>query len=261
MQGAPGVDGNTVLYGTADPTSGVGVNGNFYINTATHFLFGPKSAGAWPAGTSLVGPAGPQGPPGTGGSGGGGDPGAGAFLFEASTTWAAPMSGTYLIKALGGGGGGGGGSIGAGGGAGGDCWTTANLNVGDVLNITIGAGGAGGADTGGTGGTGGDTIVSGVVTTMTAHGGVGGLGRTTAGGVAGGLGGAAVGGNLANKKGCGGNHAVSIADNAAWAGQGAGSRWGSGGRPGCLDVSADGEAGVAFGTGGGGGLQPSGMRT
>jgi hypothetical protein len=87
------------------------------------------------------------------------------------------------------------------------------------------------------------------------------LGRTTPGGVAGGLGGAAVGGNLVNNTGCNGNHAMSINTSAVWPGQGAGSRWGSGGRPGCLDVSADGEAGVAFGTGGGGGLQPSGMRT
>ena len=62
IQGVPGVDGNTVLYGTVDPVAGVGVNGNFYINTTTHFMFGPKAAGAWPAGTSLVGPVGPVGP-------------------------------------------------------------------------------------------------------------------------------------------------------------------------------------------------------
>ena len=60
-QGNPGVDGNTVLYGAADPTSGIGVNGNFYINTTTHFLFGPKSSGAWPAGTSIIGPQGAAG--------------------------------------------------------------------------------------------------------------------------------------------------------------------------------------------------------
>ncbi|MCA1452823.1 hypothetical protein I6F35_06260 [Bradyrhizobium sp. BRP22] len=60
-QGIQGVPGNTVLYGTSDPTAGDGVNGNFYINTTTHFMFGPKAAGAWPAGTSLIGPQGPQG--------------------------------------------------------------------------------------------------------------------------------------------------------------------------------------------------------
>ncbi|MCA1452117.1 hypothetical protein I6F35_02670 [Bradyrhizobium sp. BRP22] len=61
IQGVPGADGNTVLYGAIDPAAGVGVNGNFYINTTTHFMFGPKAAGAWPAGTSLIGPQGPQG--------------------------------------------------------------------------------------------------------------------------------------------------------------------------------------------------------
>ncbi|MGX1151464.1 hypothetical protein [Bradyrhizobium ottawaense] len=60
-QGNPGKDGNTVLYGTADPTPFVGVDGNFYINTTTHFLFGPKKLGVWPAGTSMVGPQGPRG--------------------------------------------------------------------------------------------------------------------------------------------------------------------------------------------------------
>lgn len=69
-QGNPGADGNTILYGSSDPTAGLGVNGNFFINTATHFMFGPKAGGAWPAGTSLIGPTGPQGPAGAPGSGG-----------------------------------------------------------------------------------------------------------------------------------------------------------------------------------------------
>jgi hypothetical protein len=66
--GPQGVPGNTILYGPADPGAAQGVNGNFYINTTSHFLFGPKAAGAWPAGTSLVGPAGPAGAPGPSGS-------------------------------------------------------------------------------------------------------------------------------------------------------------------------------------------------
>jgi uncharacterized protein (TIGR02145 family) len=37
------------------------VNGDFYINTATNTLFGPKANGTWPAGVSLVGPQGIQG--------------------------------------------------------------------------------------------------------------------------------------------------------------------------------------------------------
>jgi hypothetical protein len=60
-QGIQGIPGNTVLYGSTDPVAGTGVNGNFYINTSTNFLFGPKTSGAWPAGTSLVGPTGVRG--------------------------------------------------------------------------------------------------------------------------------------------------------------------------------------------------------
>jgi hypothetical protein len=60
-QGTPGTDGNTIWYGTADPLPSVGQEGDFYINTNTHFLFGPKQAGAWPVGVSIVGPQGPRG--------------------------------------------------------------------------------------------------------------------------------------------------------------------------------------------------------
>lgn len=59
--GADGADGNTVLYGASDPGPGDGVDGNFYINTTSNTLFGPKAGGTWPGGTSLVGPQGPQG--------------------------------------------------------------------------------------------------------------------------------------------------------------------------------------------------------
>jgi len=58
--GEAGADGNTILYGTAAPTT-EGVNGDFYIRTTTNFIYGPKAAGAWPDGTSLVGPAGSTG--------------------------------------------------------------------------------------------------------------------------------------------------------------------------------------------------------
>lgn len=60
--GTNGLDGKTVLNGITNPASATGVNGDFYINTATSFLYGPKAGGVWPAGVSLVGP---QGPPGT----------------------------------------------------------------------------------------------------------------------------------------------------------------------------------------------------
>lgn len=70
--GINGRNGNTVLYGTADPTSIIGVDGDFYINSSTNKIFGPK-AKEWPVGISLVGPQGPggagsQGPAGVSGA-------------------------------------------------------------------------------------------------------------------------------------------------------------------------------------------------
>lgn len=61
----------TILYGAANPTNATGNNGDFYLNTVSNTLFGPKAAGVWPAGTSLVGPAGPQGATGAVGAQGG----------------------------------------------------------------------------------------------------------------------------------------------------------------------------------------------
>src|SRR5262245_12484851 len=72
--GTPGQDGNSILYGGTAPSTIIGQDGDFYINTTTHFIYGPKAFGVWPAGTSMVGPAGPtgatgsQGPPGATGS-------------------------------------------------------------------------------------------------------------------------------------------------------------------------------------------------
>jgi hypothetical protein len=61
--GTNGTNGNTVLYGSVAPTT-EGVNGDFFINTVTNFIYGPKASGVWPSGTSLVGPQGPIGPQG-----------------------------------------------------------------------------------------------------------------------------------------------------------------------------------------------------
>ena len=81
--GVAGADGKTVSNGTSNPVSGTGVNGDFYINTATNTLFGPKANGAWPSGVSLVGPTGATGAQGiqgatgaTGAAGPKGDTGA-----------------------------------------------------------------------------------------------------------------------------------------------------------------------------------------
>lgn len=55
------VDAKTVLGGTGIPTDSVGEDGDFYIDSASWLIYGPKAAGHWPAGVSLIGP---QGVPG-----------------------------------------------------------------------------------------------------------------------------------------------------------------------------------------------------
>ncbi|WP_154402471.1 GDSL-type esterase/lipase family protein [Mucilaginibacter endophyticus] len=52
--GTNGSNGKTVLNGTANPSNNLGADGDFYINTSSYFLFGPKSAGAWGPGISLI---------------------------------------------------------------------------------------------------------------------------------------------------------------------------------------------------------------
>lgn len=55
LTGSQGPQGYSVLSGSGDPTSGDGVNGDWWINTTALTIFGPKAAGAWPgSGTSLV---------------------------------------------------------------------------------------------------------------------------------------------------------------------------------------------------------------
>ncbi|WP_328967951.1 SGNH/GDSL hydrolase family protein [Streptomyces sp. NBC_00239] len=50
-----GPAGRTLLNGTSAPGAGVGANGDFYINTATWTIYGPKASGAWGSGTPLAG--------------------------------------------------------------------------------------------------------------------------------------------------------------------------------------------------------------
>lgn len=61
VDGVDGTDGNTVLNGTGAPSGGTGVDGDFYVDTAAWDIYGPKTAGAWGAGESLIGPQGPTG--------------------------------------------------------------------------------------------------------------------------------------------------------------------------------------------------------
>lgn len=93
--GPSGADGNGVLSGTGAPSNGLGRNGDFYINTTAHSIYGPKASGSWGSATSLVGPTGSAGATGaTGPSGSNGSDGApgtnGATWLTGS---AAPSSG------------------------------------------------------------------------------------------------------------------------------------------------------------------------
>jgi hypothetical protein len=52
--GTNGSNGKTILNGTTNPANSLGTDGDFYINTASYYLFGPKTAGTWGSGISLI---------------------------------------------------------------------------------------------------------------------------------------------------------------------------------------------------------------
>lgn len=60
-QGAAGKDGTAVLNGSADPTTDQGKVGDFYINTNSYVLFGPKTNSGWGNGESILGVKGDKG--------------------------------------------------------------------------------------------------------------------------------------------------------------------------------------------------------
>jgi hypothetical protein len=113
--GSCGSSTNTILNGSTVPASGIGNNGDFYLDTTSETLYGPKAGGSWPAsGTSLVGPpgaAGPQGPTGSQGAmgpagttGPAGPPGAagGGLSDYVNLFLPAPTGGNAVIIASGG---------------------------------------------------------------------------------------------------------------------------------------------------------------
>ena len=106
--GPAGADGSTVLNGSGAPSGGTGVDGDFYIDTTANDLYGPKTAGVWGSGTSLIGPTGATGAQGDTGATGATGPGVasggttGQVLAKASAT----DYDTEWVDAGGGGGGG-----------------------------------------------------------------------------------------------------------------------------------------------------------
>jgi hypothetical protein len=53
--GTNGADGKTVLNGNGAPSNSLGGNGDFYIDTSTSEIYGPKTGGTWGAPASLKG--------------------------------------------------------------------------------------------------------------------------------------------------------------------------------------------------------------
>lgn len=70
IDGIDGIDGRTILSGSGAPRTADGRDGDFYLNTTSYSLYGPKTAGVWPQGFSLKGADGSDGKNGVDGSAG-----------------------------------------------------------------------------------------------------------------------------------------------------------------------------------------------
>jgi hypothetical protein len=46
-------EGGVMLSGTTAPAAGLGYNGDFYLDSATWLIYGPKTTGGWGTGTTL----------------------------------------------------------------------------------------------------------------------------------------------------------------------------------------------------------------
>lgn len=61
---------NTILNGKGAPLNSIGINGDFYIDTRSLLIYGPKSKSKWPAPQNLQGPIGAAGASGSDGKNG-----------------------------------------------------------------------------------------------------------------------------------------------------------------------------------------------
>jgi len=59
---------NTILHGKGVPKSSLGINGDFYIDTRSLLIYGPKAKGKWPTPQNIQGPTGATGSDGRNGS-------------------------------------------------------------------------------------------------------------------------------------------------------------------------------------------------
>ena len=245
-QGPAGTNGTTVLSGTMTPSSSLGAVGDFYLDTATVTLYGPKTSTGWPAsGTSLVGPQGPAGP------------GAQVFSAPGIYPYTVPTGVSEIEVEIWGGGGGGGGSgssetSGAGGGgAGGFLKILVPVSAGvTTCGVTVGYGGLGGLIPpgpvlGSTGAPGGPSSIACGTASASASGGGGGS-RSTGG--SGGTDSATAGTVLVAPSGGAGGVA-----NGSEGGSGGGYYYDTVGGAGGTSTSVTGSGGPFVGAGGGGG--------
>lgn len=68
--GANGKNGSVIYSGITIPAASLGAAGDFYLNTTTGLLYGPKAASGWGTGFSLKGPTGAAGATGATGTAG-----------------------------------------------------------------------------------------------------------------------------------------------------------------------------------------------
>ena len=61
---------NTVLSGAGVPAKSLGIDGDFYIDTKSMNMYGPKKNNSWPLPVSMRGPQGPTGAAGSDGKNG-----------------------------------------------------------------------------------------------------------------------------------------------------------------------------------------------
>ncbi len=179
-----------------------------------------------------------------------------------------PGTHTIFVRLVGGGGGGGGGSFaspnmgfGAGGAAGGYAEKTFAVNPLTAYSYTIAGTGAAGANTGGTGGTGGDSTFIVGATTVTAKGGLGGVGQAAAATLDAALGGAGViptNGDI-NMAGACGEKSVRLSGILGSSGAGGSSPFGGGGA--ARKTNGAGINGTGYGSGGGGAAAVSASQT
>ena len=92
--GTAGTNGSRILQGTTTLTNEMGVDGDYYFNSALRIIYGPKTNGLWPEGVNLSGGTGATGPSGpTGATGATGAAGAAGSNGSAGATGAAGSTG------------------------------------------------------------------------------------------------------------------------------------------------------------------------